>query len=213
MDSDDISLPLRLEKQFSYMESHPNTVMCGTAIERFGDKTGAIRTPLKDLEKYRCTLLFLNPGPSHPTAFFRKAKLDQYHIQYAEWLPYAQDYELWTRIIRVGEIAELEEVLLYYRVFPQQISAVRGRPQASCAQLVQKQLLTELMGTVSEKEVIYHYKHSTGYYSNTVINPNIVKWYQRLLNENKHKKIYHQKKLLYMMSPLITLPSFLLTVL
>ena len=195
MDSDDISMPQRFEKQFAYMESHPETIMCGTAIEKFGDKTGIKRTPIDDLEQYRCILLFVNPGPSHPTAFFNKSKLLQHHIQYANWLLYGQDYELWVEISKIGKMTELSEVLLRYRVSSQQVGNSCSKMQARCAQLVQKKQLCELLGKVSEDEVLFHYKYSTGYYADTVINQEIVKWYKRILKENRHKNIYHQKKL------------------
>lgn len=32
MDSDDISLPRRLEKQYSFMEEHTDTLICGTSV-------------------------------------------------------------------------------------------------------------------------------------------------------------------------------------
>ena len=36
MDHDDISLPMRLQKQYDYMESHPEVGILGTAYQRFG---------------------------------------------------------------------------------------------------------------------------------------------------------------------------------
>ena len=39
MDADDISMPTRFEKQYAYMESHPDVVMCGSWMEDFGQST------------------------------------------------------------------------------------------------------------------------------------------------------------------------------
>ena len=36
MDSDDVSLSERFEKQFMFMETHPDVIMCGTDVEEFG---------------------------------------------------------------------------------------------------------------------------------------------------------------------------------
>ena len=36
MDSDDRSMPLRLEKQYEYMEKHPDVILCGTGVEFLG---------------------------------------------------------------------------------------------------------------------------------------------------------------------------------
>ena len=40
MDSDDISLPERFEKQVAFMESHPDAIACGTGYENIGASSG-----------------------------------------------------------------------------------------------------------------------------------------------------------------------------
>lgn len=69
MDSDDISLPTRFEKQFAFMERNPDVVLCGTNIKSFGVYSSVTNTKVTDMDYYRIITLFTNPGPSHPTAF------------------------------------------------------------------------------------------------------------------------------------------------
>ena len=78
MDADDISLPYRLEEQFVFMESHPDILVCGSKTETIGRKIQSApsgKTLMTDMEEYRIRMLFVNPGPIHPTAFFRHDKL------------------------------------------------------------------------------------------------------------------------------------------
>ena len=48
MDSDDISMPTRLEKQVAYMEMNPDVFVCGTWFEKFGVEN-KIRKPVRNV--------------------------------------------------------------------------------------------------------------------------------------------------------------------
>ena len=60
MDGDDISLPQRFEKQYEYMESHPDVIVCGTGVEIFGERSKKYCRKISDPESYRVLLLFTN---------------------------------------------------------------------------------------------------------------------------------------------------------
>ncbi len=83
MDADDISLPTRLEKQYEFMEAHPEVIVCGTRAGILDEKRNVrplnVNVP-DNMEEYRVRMIFLNPGPTHPTAFFRHEKLLEHHI-------------------------------------------------------------------------------------------------------------------------------------
>ena len=88
MDADDISLPTRFEKQYAYMEAHPDVILCGARVTFFDEDpsqpTGDSRVVSSDMEKYRVTMLFFNPAPYHPTAVFRHQRLLEHHVTYDE---------------------------------------------------------------------------------------------------------------------------------
>ena len=198
MDADDISLPPRLEKEFAYMEAHPDVILCGTSVGILDEENNL--SPLKtfrprDMEEYRIELLFINPGPSHPTAFFRHESLLEHHILYDEKLIYAQDYGMWETISHYGRIFTLEETLLYRRRHRNQITVARRETQIRCDKMTQRKILTALLGNVSDAEAELHYVHSTEYYPDAVITPEVSAWYDRLVQANKSRHIYNQKKL------------------
>ena len=120
MDGDDISLPRRFQKQFDFLESNPEVVICGTAIKIIGKDT-IERHPSKheDLQIKLCFSSVFH----HPTVMIRADVLKQ--NKYNKEFEPAEDYELWTRLAFVGKTANLEDVLLHYRIHSSQTSSVR----------------------------------------------------------------------------------------
>ena len=194
MDSDDIALPTRLEKQFVFMEKHPDMIMCGTNVECFGAVSRKSKRRIDDMERYRINALFVHPGSSHPTAFFNHELLLRYHLAYDERIVYAQDYHLWVEISRHGQIGFLKEVLLRHRVSKDQISVKHRSEQIKGDQITQGELLQELLGFVTQEEKDFHYHYSTGYYNDTKINDEMLKWFSRLIEANDCRGVYDKKK-------------------
>ena len=195
MDADDVSLPERFEKQFVFMENHPDVIVCGAKSIDLGKEKTVVSTKIEDMESYRVRLLFINPGPRHPTAFFNHEKLLQYHILYDEQLKYAQDYGMWVTISQHGRICILPDVLLCYRTHPKQITKAHREQQVECHKVTQRKLLTQLLGEVTEEENNFHYSFSNIYITEEKMTPEANEWYSKLLTANKQQKIYDQRKL------------------
>ncbi len=199
MDADDIALPQRFEKQYAYMEAHPDVILCGTRVSYFSDDpshpTGTSLPITSDMEAYRIILLFRNPGPYHPTVFFRHQTLLEHHVLYDESMRYAQDYGMWETLSHLGQIYVMQDALLCYRQHDKQISSTSRETQFQCDQIVKRRLLNALLGSVTEEEMALHFKYSTTYYPLTTIHPEAIEWYSRLLEANKEKHIYPQRKL------------------
>lgn len=195
MDDDDVSLPERFEKQLAFMESHPDVIVCGTRTAGIGERPLVKNAVIEDMEHYRVRMLFGNPGPQHPTAFFSREKLIEYSIEYNEQLFYSQDYGMWVTISQLGKICIMPDVLLYRRVYADQVSKAHRERQIECDKMTQRKLLTQLLGSVTEEELDLHYHYSTGYYRDVTITSQITEWYDRLIAANAQKRIYDQKKL------------------
>ena len=198
MDSDDISLPFRFERQFAFMESNPDIIVCGAKTAPVGKRQQFAATgkaSMTDMEEYRVKMLFVHPGPRHPTAFFRHDTLIKYKIQYDEGLRYAQDYGMWETMSRYGNVCILGDVLLLKRVHANMITKAHGEQQAECDKKTQRKLLAELLGSVSNEEIDMHYNYSSGRYADVVITPEIVEWYRRIMRANDKRQIYNARKL------------------
>ena len=194
MDSDDISMPDRFEKQVDFMEKHPDVVVCGSEASFYKGDTHSYKRTAHDMERYRIRMLFTNPGPIHSTAFFRREVMLQHHIIYDENLKYAQDYGMWMTISKYGRIYILPEKLLLYRQHRKQISKEHREEQIHFDKMTQKALLCRLVESVSKQELDLHYHYSTGYYQDVRMTDEVEEWYMRLIKANDTKGIYDRKK-------------------
>lgn len=150
MDADDYSYPLRLKRQYEYMEKHPEIDILGSWA-REGDKIkkscGNVTT------EWRYTrMLFDNVGIYHPTAFIRTTFLKKYKFSYDEDILKAQDFELWTRCLKFGKMYVYPQVLLNYRIHEQQISRCQIGEQSNYNYIIRKRLLSKLNVELNESE-------------------------------------------------------------
>ena len=177
MDADDVSKPMRFEKQYHYMESHPGTVVLGTAIEYIGK--GAWKKATDGMsftnEEIRAHMLIDN-CIAHPTAFIRKSVLDEHGIKYDEAYRHSQDFRLWEQMLPYGEFANLKEKLLYYRLSEQQITKSSTSSQVNLSDSVKIRLQKKWL-------------ESLGYdYSTELIATNPFEILEELRNNNEIKK-------------------------
>lgn len=122
MDADDISLPNRLEKQVLLLDGNPEVGMCGAWIRMFDDKIGFLQDyqyPVSN-DSIRRGILFHCPF-AHPSVMVRSSVVK--HVgAYDTSIRFAQDYELWTRIVFRYRTENIPEVLLHYRVHSGQMT-------------------------------------------------------------------------------------------
>lgn len=117
MDSDDISLPDRFEKQLAVFEKNPELAVLGGMIEEFDSHTLkpiCIRqVPLEDAG-IRKFLKFRNPM-NHVSVMFRKdavMKAGGYQP-----FPLLEDYYLWARMMAKGfRLMNIPEILVKVRI-------------------------------------------------------------------------------------------------
>ena len=127
MDSDDISVPDRFEKQVSFLEKHPEVAICGGMIQEFSGTpdniTGKRLLPQKNTEIFNF-LKKRNPF-NHMTVMYKKqAVLDAGNYQHI--LGY-EDYWLWARVLAAGEQGEnLSDILVYVRAGDNMLQRRRG---------------------------------------------------------------------------------------
>lgn len=148
MDSDDIALPQKFEKQVMYMDSFPELVASGTQIEYFGQAATVSNFPLNHSE-LRAMLVFA-PGIVHPTAIIRTAIIRQNNLRYDPSYVIIEDYEFWLRVSRLGKLGNLQEVLLKYRWEGQNITARNWDSREERYKMVYGNILSELGIEASE---------------------------------------------------------------
>lgn len=117
MDADDVSLPQRLERQVAFLERHPNCVLLGTwaDIQIEDGLPDRIHSHPAHDPALRWNLLFDTPFV-HSSVMIRRDAVRTVG-GYAENLPprSPEDFELWSRLAKDHEVANLPEVLHIYR--------------------------------------------------------------------------------------------------
>ena len=149
MDSDDISLPSRFAIQLSYMESNPEVIVCGAFYEILGNQK-TIHLPVRNAE-IRVALLWGN-CLAHPSVIIRKNALIQSSVYYDASKEPAEDYDLWVRLLPVGHIHNIPEVLLKYRIHYSSVSRKRSKQQEKESIQIKLQLLSYLNVSLEPRE-------------------------------------------------------------
>lgn len=123
MDADDLSEPERLEKQVEALDRNPGigVVSCWyKVIDENGFLLAYKRLP-NDVKQLAKLLMRDNPI-CHGSVMMRKRAIQTVGL-YNENLRYAQDYELWLRMLRQGYgFYVIPEFLYSYRISPDSVS-------------------------------------------------------------------------------------------
>ncbi len=116
-DADDISILTRLEKQYNYLEKHKDCGVVGAFIELFDTDTNKTIGVRKYYE-YDANLrkrIFLYCPVAQPVCMIRKEVFDNLGYYDSKYPP-AEDLDLWFRIGTKYKFANIQEILLKYRV-------------------------------------------------------------------------------------------------
>lgn len=132
MDADDVSLPGRLSAQISYLNQHPEIHAVGTQaafINAEGHVTGATTHPCAPaplrhmlLARARCTIV-------HPSIMMRRDSIIAAG-GYRESIAHAEDYDLWLRLSETHAVSNMPDILLQYRIHPDQVSQSKKLTQS-----------------------------------------------------------------------------------
>ena len=156
MDSDDICMPYRFEKQLAYLEAHPECDIVGGQMTEFIDApdniVGKREVPLTNEEIYdymksRCAL-------NHVTVMFRKESILEAG-NYQDWF-WNEDYYLWVRLMIAGcEFANLPDTLVNVRSGADQYARRGGKKYFDSEIGVKKLMLKE--GMISHTQFAVNY--------------------------------------------------------
>lgn len=117
-DSDDISLPKRLEREVSYLESHRNIGVVGSHIDIIDDDNNVIGkrkypTAINSIKK---KAILFSPF-AQPSVMIRVSVLKDigYYDESFTGIP-CEDYDLWFRILTKYDGINIDKSLILYRI-------------------------------------------------------------------------------------------------
>ena len=150
LDSDDISIADRLEKQYRFLEEHPTVALCGGNALLMNEAGEASRELLHGLYKaaeLKVRFFFNNIFVNSSVMYRRELALQV--GGYRERAP-AEDYDLFVRLSDEHDIHTFNEPLVYYRLHAENISQTkRAVAIAQLRQIKDEQL--SLLGVDPQK--------------------------------------------------------------
>ena len=126
LDADDAWLPERLERHVGLLEARPDLVAVGSDVLVVDDRVGLgpyFRLPRSDAA-IRWYCLFTSPLIHSASTIRASAFRDG--VRYDPAFPLAQDYDLWTKVLRHGRAENLPVPLTLYRVHSTQATRLRA---------------------------------------------------------------------------------------
>ena len=118
MDSDDLMLPQRLERQVAYLEAHPEIALIAAFVEFInsdGELCGSWSVDRATSDKASIAAMLPRTNCiAHPTVMLRRSALGK--LRYDPRQQGSEDWDLWLRMRSHGmRLGKIPEVLLRYR--------------------------------------------------------------------------------------------------
>ena len=157
MDSDDISMPTRLQAEVDYLDSHPKIDLVSCGMQQFGlaDRTMSY----KESFWLVCYNAFFFSPILHASSMWRKKSFEDKGLRYRQERVPSEDYDLWVRALGKGlKLINIPEVLYKYRIHGNQNTA----NQELCKQMdaeIQKEYWRDFPYWYSIRWWVYALRH------------------------------------------------------
>lgn len=159
MDLDDLIHPLRFEKQMNYFLNHPEIAAVSSFMRVFNEN-GPTQdvTYREDFDIQKITLLFFSPL-SHAATIFKGEVLRRF--QYDVKMKYAEDYDLWLKVMSEYKTAVLPEYLYLYRTHINQSTNEKNRLIAiETWKIIMQRLFSKLGLMINEDQMELHVQYN-----------------------------------------------------
>jgi glycosyltransferase involved in cell wall biosynthesis len=159
---DDVAVRDRLRLQLAYMHAHPDVAVVGGSIlvtdselrpllpVHFPTAPQSIRNTLRSGDAIAAPAAMMRTSVYRSVGGCRRA-----------FTAAAEDYDLWLRIAEGHKLANLTDVLVYYRVHRQQATREKGRDLILSTVAAQVAARARSLGAVDPIDAVEHITYST----------------------------------------------------
>ncbi len=155
LDSDDKSLPNRLQEQIDFLDNNKDIKLIGSWCLKINDKNfvlGIMKPPIH--EETILGMIFFTNVIAHSSIMFRKKFIESIG-NYNESERTSQDYELYLKVIKnQGNICNLDKFLIEYRTHSQNITSKNSTTQLKSMEKTLQKYLKSILGIEIEPKKI-----------------------------------------------------------
>ena len=158
LDCDDISYPDRLEREVAFLEAHSDFGLVGTytrLIDALDKPTGIFWREYIPWEKFPIRIMFGNMFTTS-SVMLRKTALPQ--MRFREGFAPAEDYELWTRMLKKWKGCNIPKILTDYRTHDTGTSVTKKTLQQNAIDRIIMSELKEIGIEPAPEELSLHRK-------------------------------------------------------
>lgn len=195
MDADDVSLKKRFSQQVKYLSDNASVGIVGTWIRLFGDQLPLIEQTPTGSSNVAAYMVFDNPI-YHPTVMLRRSLIEEYGLSYNSLFNRTEDYELWSRAVKVTLLDNLPMVLHKMRHHKKSVTSTckEAMTRQTC-ELLAKQL-QRLEVITSDEKIRFHHDVGRGKRIKTRKDVHRAeKWLNFIRKKNMEVGIYDEKTL------------------
>lgn len=154
MDADDISLPERFARQYQLMEDSPGVVACSAWTKDFAPGRFSRYNLRESDHEALLARMFAEPPLSHPASFIRRATFMDRGLRYNSCYPHCEDYRLWFDLSKVGQLSNVQSVLLHARMAATSVSYRYASQQAEVARRLRREIIADFFQRRDMGEVL-----------------------------------------------------------
>jgi glycosyltransferase involved in cell wall biosynthesis len=118
MDADDWSFPERFQKQIEFLDNNRSIAICGAQgywLKNMEVNPSQVwEYPIRD--NYLKVYLLFAASFGHSSIILRSDFFNSNSLRYDEKVKTCEDWELWIRVSKMGQIANLPDFLMKYRI-------------------------------------------------------------------------------------------------
>jgi len=123
MDSDDISLPDRFEKQVAYLQANPAVIAVGGQCQLIDSQNNLIGEKLFPTNPAQVEeMMFYYYPIQQPSVMINTDKLPNDFVWYNEDVESAEEHELLFKFFQYGKVTNLPDTVLKYRIHNNNVS-------------------------------------------------------------------------------------------
>lgn len=155
MDQDDICDLNRFQEQLNEFKKNENLVICGSFIKTFKNDVESYIDYMPITHPQLISSIYFRCPFAHPSVMMKTSSLSQLKEVYREDYLLSEDYDLWSRLLFIGEGINIPKYLLNYRIHDKQMSHVHQVQKYITVQKIQKNLLAQLNIVPNEMESLF----------------------------------------------------------